>query len=197
METEVTGMLLELDGAGEDLATDHDRRARRVFATPGVASAARFSVVEGGHRTLLAYELDDVEGVRTRLGTGGSPRGIDRRFYASLGTDSINDGYALERCTHLLAVLQSVAHADEEEFNAWYDQEHVPMLAAVPGWLRSRRFSRVGGDGPDFLAYHELASTDVFEDPAFAAARATPWRATVVGYRIDYESRLCVLQRRH
>ncbi|KAI0696751.1 hypothetical protein C8T65DRAFT_30612 [Cerioporus squamosus] len=28
----------------------------------------------------------------------------------------------------------------EAEFNRWFDEEHIPLLARVPGWVRSRRF---------------------------------------------------------
>ena len=26
------------------------------------------------------------------------------------------------------------------DFDRWYDEEHIPLLARVPGWVRSRRF---------------------------------------------------------
>ena len=26
------------------------------------------------------------------------------------------------------------------EFNRWFDEEHIPLLARAPGWVRSRRF---------------------------------------------------------
>ena len=28
----------------------------------------------------------------------------------------------------------------EAEFNPWFDEEHIPLLARVPRWVRSRRF---------------------------------------------------------
>lgn len=33
----------------------------------------------------------------------------------------------------------------EDEFNDWYDTEHVPRLAQVPGVLVARRFRASGG----------------------------------------------------
>ncbi|KAI0752383.1 hypothetical protein C8Q80DRAFT_448056 [Daedaleopsis nitida] len=40
----------------------------------------------------------------------------------------------------------------EGEFNRWFDEEHIPLLARVPGWVRSRRFvlkEVLGADGWD------------------------------------------------
>ncbi|KAH9934500.1 uncharacterized protein BXZ73DRAFT_45779, partial [Epithele typhae] len=33
-----------------------------------------------------------------------------------------------------------LARGTEREFHRWFDEEHVPLLARVPGWRRSRRF---------------------------------------------------------
>ena len=39
-------------------------------------------------------------------------------------------------------VETDVAPAHEDEFNAWYEQEHLPGLAAVPGAVCARRSNR-------------------------------------------------------
>ena len=41
----------------------------------------------------------------------------------------------------LLAVSMNVDPAAEQEFNEWYNAEHLPQLGAVPGVLCARRFS--------------------------------------------------------
>ena len=63
--------------------------------------------------------------------------------------------------------------AREAEFADWYDNEHLPALARVDGVLRARRYHAVSG-APRSLCAIELASRDVFESPAWLAARATP-----------------------
>jgi len=63
-----------------------------------------------------------------------------------------------------------------EDFHAWYREEHSPMLMAAPGWRRIRRFEQVDGNGPRFMALHELDSLDGYRSPEYAAALATPWR---------------------
>ncbi len=44
------------------------------------------------------------------------------------------------RAGGLLVNAMSVVPEHEAEFNEWYDNEHIPMLSAVPGTLAARRF---------------------------------------------------------
>lgn len=60
------------------------------------------------------------------------------------------------------------------DFNAWYDQEHLPGLAAVPGTVRARRFRRLSGS-PEYLACYDLVSPDVLGSPPWLAVRNTDW----------------------
>lgn len=67
-----------------------------------------------------------------------------------------------------------------DEYNAWYDSEHLPRCAAIPGVLRARRYASTGilggaGDGPRYLTAYELAGPDVWDSPAALQARKTPW----------------------
>ena len=43
----------------------------------------------------------------------------------------------------------------EEEFNAWYDTEHLPQLLTLPGMLDAARYVAVKG-GPKYLAVYEV-----------------------------------------
>jgi hypothetical protein len=62
-----------------------------------------------------------------------------------------------------------------DEYNDWYDREHLPRLVTVPGVLRARRYNRVSGPGPQYLTAYELTAPDVWESPAAHQARKTPW----------------------
>ena len=53
------------------------------------------------------------------------------------------------------------APAVETAFNAWYDTEHIPALARVPGVLAARRFSAGNSSGPKYAALYHLASPEV------------------------------------
>lgn len=73
----------------------------------------------------------------------------------------------------------------EAEFNHWYDTEHLPLLSAVPGVLRARRFFDPGGK-PRYVALYELADANVAGSAPWKAALVTPWAK-----RIDTLTRDC------
>src|ERR1051325_11526081 len=67
-----------------------------------------------------------------------------------------------------LLVAFSNPPADEDAFNAWYDEEHVPLRRAVPGFLSGRRYKASGDDaGPRYAALYELASVAVLESEPY------------------------------
>ena len=79
----------------------------------------------------------------------------------------------------------------EEEFNAWYDTEHLPERLAIPGFRSARRWIAdcAPGEGK-YLATYELDSPAVLQSPAYIARYngATPWTQRCLGR--------CVLFRR-
>lgn len=62
----------------------------------------------------------------------------------------------------------------EAEFNRWYDREHLPGLAAVPGTVLARRY-RDCEAGPRYHACYDVASPATVGSPPWIAVRATPW----------------------
>jgi hypothetical protein len=111
---------------------------------------------------------------------------IDRRLY-SLISDSGPTGQAPPV---LMAVSMSVPESAEADMEAWYVEEHIPMLLAVPGWRRSRRYVLTSGDGPKYLSLHEIDSHASFGLPEYKAAISTPWRNRVVESAIGREKRV-------
>lgn len=63
------------------------------------------------------------------------------------------------RGTGLLLVMIDVDPEHEDDFNRWYDGEHLPERLQCPGFLSGRRYLAVDG-APKYLAIYEL------EDPA-------------------------------
>jgi len=61
-----------------------------------------------------------------------------------------------------------------DEYNEWYDKEHLPRLVTVPGVIRARRYTAVSG-GPKYLTAYELTDRNAFESPEGLKARKTPW----------------------
>jgi hypothetical protein len=66
----------------------------------------------------------------------------------------------------LLMVYCDVAVEYEEEFNRWYNEEHILERLAIPGVLNAARYKAVEG-GPSYLACYELASPDAWYSEAW------------------------------
>ena len=60
------------------------------------------------------------------------------------------------------------------EIARWYDTEHMPGLAAVPGCIRASRFLN-HGHGPLSLACYDLVSEGTLGSPPWLAVRGTAW----------------------
>lgn len=79
-----------------------------------------------------------------------------------------------EVATHHYVVETDVSERNLEEFTAWYETEHMPGLARVPGTVRARRFKRLEGV-PRFIACYDLTTPLTLEHPEWLAVRHTPW----------------------
>ena len=64
----------------------------------------------------------------------------------------------------------------EAEFNRWYDDEHLPGLASVPGTVRARRYRNPDGS-PRYHACYDLAEPGTLGSARWLAVRASPWSA--------------------
>jgi len=64
------------------------------------------------------------------------------------------------------------------ELFRWYDEEHLPGLASVPGTVRAERYLNLD-HGPLSLACYDLTEASVMGCPAWLAVRATEWSARV------------------
>jgi hypothetical protein len=90
------------------------------------------------------------------------------------------EGAAFGRNAPWHYVVATDVRADEQDdFIAWYDQEHLPGLAAVPGTVRAARYRVVEGAGPQYHACYDLADRSAFNSPEWLAVRATPWSSRV------------------
>ena len=59
---------------------------------------------------------------------------------------------------YTLIVYTSPADGREDDYNAWYDDIHLPEFSALPGVINGRRF-KVASDGkPQYAAIYELSA---------------------------------------
>ncbi|MEO8442420.1 MAG: DUF4286 family protein [Betaproteobacteria bacterium] len=93
----------------------------------------------------------------------------------------------------LLMNAMNVAPEAEAEFNAWYNEEHIPALAAVAGCISARRFKTDGGTHRYIALYH-LKTPEVQASPAWKKAVDTPWTAKM---RPHFRDPLRVVLRRY
>ena len=90
----------------------------------------------------------------------------------------------------LLVLMQPPSNIDEE-FNAWYDTEHVPERLSVPGVLTAIRFSSITAATPKYLAMYDLESESVLDSDAYkrvAGGNSSPWTKRVTGKTKVYRS---------
>lgn len=74
----------------------------------------------------------------------------------------------------LLMVATNVKSEAEADFNAWYNEEHLPLLSRVPGCLSARRFV-VDGGKQRYVALYHLSEPEVTQSTAWKEAVNTPW----------------------
>jgi hypothetical protein len=94
-----------------------------------------------------------------------------------------------------LIVCMTPPAEGEADFVEWYRKEHIGMLLEVPGWRRVRLFRQVEGEGPAFMAVHELETPDVFDHPKYEKSISTPWRQRIRASVTRYERNLFELHR--
>jgi hypothetical protein len=96
----------------------------------------------------------------------------------------------------LLVNAMNVTPEAEDDFNAWYDEEHLPALLAVPGTMSARRY-RASADGEGvrrYVAIYHLESPEVTYSDAWKTAVDTPWSARV---RPHFRDHVRILTRRY
>lgn len=80
--------------------------------------------------------------------------------------------------SHHYVVEMDPAHGWAAELEQWYDTEHMPGLAAVPGCISAVRYYN-HDEGPLSLAAYDLTASSTLQSQAWLAVRATAWSARV------------------
>jgi hypothetical protein len=81
----------------------------------------------------------------------------------------------------ILIAAMDFSNVAEDEFNDWYDTEHIPERQRVPGFLVCQRW--IGADNPkQSVATYDLESLAVLEGPGYRAIggeNLSPWSKRV------------------
>ena len=81
---------------------------------------------------------------------------------------------ANKKGTAMMMVMADIPADKEDDFNRWYNEEHLAELLSVPGILNAARYEAVSS-GPKHLAFYELESPDVINTDAFKNRPRTEW----------------------
>jgi hypothetical protein len=81
----------------------------------------------------------------------------------------------------MLLTSMDIDAADEEDFNRWYDHEHLEERVAIEGFIEARRYVAHTGS-PKYLCLYSTETIDVLDSPAYRArlAKPTDWSKTTM-----------------
>ena len=157
----------------------------QVVALPGFVAARRYSVDDAPLRYLAWYDTVDetVEPAADFQRLISHPTAWSQRMRTLYGDRRERMNFKLMRDVGQVSDRDApwlyIVHTDipdhiVDEYNEWYDKEHLPRLVTVPGVIRARRYTAVSGS-PRYLTAYELSEPGAFESPEGLKARKTPW----------------------
>lgn len=180
---------------------EHIPERRRV---PGFGACERWIGAANPKISLATYDLDEVAVLQAPAyrAIGGDNLSVwSKRVTARVKMlmryegEQIRpgDGAAPAGAGGILLNAMNVAPEHEAEFNEWYNTEHIPALAAVPGTLCARRY-RGSGAVQRYVALYHLASPEVQTTAAWKDAANTPWTERM---RPHFRDHLRIVARRY
>jgi hypothetical protein len=166
-------------------------RLPRLLNEPGVLAAVRwrFNTGDPCGQYLTYFDLADADDLRRRGGwradaVGNTARGREQvagltelncgLYEQVFPSEEVTPRWSEAARALLLITLESTPAIDEE-FNEWYNEEHLPPLLRAAGYLRIRRFRALEG-APTYVTLYDTTSWDDYETmPERNLVRGTPW----------------------
>ena len=165
----------------------------------GFTAARRYlSPIRGSYLAVCeasaAFRLEDV--------AESNPQHASIVSHERLVADSIGGrtadgaGERVAEADVLYPVFFRVPAEREQEFNAWYEEEHMEMLERCAYWPMCRRYRIRAARAGAFthVALHYLTDLRALESPERDRARSTPWRDRLAAepwfkgeYRVYYQ----------
>jgi len=99
----------------------------------------------------------------------------------------IDEGKMMNISTNgMLFVASDIDVSNEDEFNDWYDHEHIEERARIEGFISAARYKSVKG-GKRYLGLYRTGSLEAFTSPAYKAAfgKQTAWSVTNLNRMVD------------
>jgi hypothetical protein len=127
----------------------------------GVASSPELADAE--------RRLADAHGERMRAHAAHTTRRVYRQIIST-----VENGYRPPECELIHGAFYEMAERHHEEFNDWYNTEHIPIQMTVPGYLNTRRFQAV--EEPErFVALYDVEKLENTRGPAARRAMESAW----------------------
>jgi Domain of unknown function (DUF4286) len=98
-----------------------------------------------------------------------SPQGMRRRIRAVTADSGPRA---------ILVVDIEVDPAREDEFNHWYDEEHIPEKRRTEGFYSARRFKHAT-DPHRYLAVYEVKDAETVTSPAYMTQAMSEWSVSI------------------
>lgn len=153
--------------------------------TPGFLNARRWLGASDPRISVSNYDLESFDVLKTPaylsiVGDGLSPWsrrivGKATRICRFLAEQMVPGRLAgAMEAEGMMMLAMNVPAEIEAEYNAWYNEEHLPLMSKVPGVLRARRF-RVADGSHKYFAIYDLATPEVESSEDWKAVGNTPW----------------------
>jgi hypothetical protein len=172
--------------------TEHLPERQRV---PGFLLCQRWIGTDDRTVSVATYDLDDVavlQGPAYRAIGGDNLSPWSRRITSRVerlmrfeGDQTLpGDRLPPAEAGALLLNAMNIEPGLEADFNDWYDKEHIPALAAVPGVLSARRFRGTGNRR--YVALYHLETPAVVESAEWKTARESEWTSRLKPHFRDH-----------
>lgn len=156
----------------------------QLLGVPGFLSGRRYQAVEGEPKYLALYDLTDAEVLKSdafrqvrEMPTEWTKKMLPLFRNTAIGTyrQLFSHGTRPAKdADFVLTVRLNIPAEKEQDFNEWYNVDHVPALVGVPGVYCARRYVAVEGD-PKYLAVYEMNDARVPKTPEWDKARNSEW----------------------
>jgi hypothetical protein len=169
----------------------------QLLGVPGFLSGRRYQAVDGKPKYLAIYELADervLKGDAFRE-VRDNPTPWSKKIIPQFRNTQI--GAFRQIFSHgersagdaefVLTVRLNTPADHENDFNAWYNEDHIPALVKVPGVYCARRYVAVGGD-PKYLALYEMRDGGIPKTPEWNRARDFGRSAQIRPYLKDLQA---------
>ena len=155
---------------------------------PGFGLCERYIDIANPRQAVAIYDLDSLDVLNTPAyqAIGGDNLSVwSKRITAKCDRLLRFDGIQINPgnlpspagAGGLVLVSMVIAPGLEQDFNAWYDTEHIPALSSVPGVMAGRRYKAAQAEakGLRYTAIYHLTGTDVLDGDAWQTAATSPW----------------------